>query len=495
MTRATERFPDIHAVVIDDYLLDRLAVGSGRRDNAVEGALHQWRDQLLLDLPPVPSDRELRAMVRGRRRFRRGDGYRRPEGSAGRSWHAVTGIAASIVLLLAGTTAIGARAAQPGDLLWPVTQALWGDRADSVLAHRAAAQALDDARSALGTGDLAGARMALAQAAAVLPMIAMTDGREKVAADLQSLTATILRTSAATPPAPSRSEGRAGGQTNDVPAGPTAPSAHAAPDPSQRVPGSPHAAASSADAAATNGGDSAGRQSAAVSPSHRAAPPAQGKRSSVPSARSADPVKTQSPHSPASSRPATVRPQPPADQHPSSRASDPPTSSQPVTSEQTTQAPTTSSRPSGKPAGPTASSRSDTPSSESASATSSSPSASASASKDALAPSENDVVSGSVVSSISSTSPSPTSATAGEPSPAGVNADSSGDTAEAAMAPAIAGPSPAVAGPSLDAAPSVSAQASDTASVTDPATISSSPDQVPDSAATVTSTSTGAAAV
>ncbi|WP_029136063.1 hypothetical protein [Nakamurella lactea] len=366
MTRATERLPDVHAVVFDDYLLDRLATGNGRSDTPVEGALRRWRDQLLLDLPPIPTDRELRAMTRGRRfHLRPDDGGRR----AGRSWHAVTGIAASIVLLLGGTTAIGARAAHPGDLLWPVTQVLWGDRADSVLAQQSATRALVDARSALAIGDLAAARMALARAAAAVPMIALNDGRNEVAADLESLTATMRQTVAAPPEKPSEA---AGPTDDDVPDGPAAPSAHAAPDDdgAGRAAGGANGNANNGNA--DDGNDVAG--SSATAPASRAAAPggqadrstATGDHDRIPAHRSSAGAAAPAPHRPPAAQ--TTAP-------PSSRQSTVPTSQ---SGSQHTSRPADSDHQQAGPVGPSSDAPTDQPDPTSA-ATSPSTSASESA--------------------------------------------------------------------------------------------------------------------
>ncbi|MGI8414781.1 MAG: hypothetical protein ACR2P2_00950, partial [Nakamurella sp.] len=182
MTRATDRNADIHAVVSDDALLDRLGSGLDIFDDVpVEAILQQWRaDCLLPELPAVPQGRAVRRATKwlepDSRRSRRH-----------RSWQAATGIAASIALLLGATTAIGARTAHPGDALWPVTELLWSDRADSVKAQQSAQQSLVEAREALAAGDLPRVRVALSSAATVLPKIESQDGHDSVQADLNAM--------------------------------------------------------------------------------------------------------------------------------------------------------------------------------------------------------------------------------------------------------------------------------------------------------------------
>ncbi|MDQ2847108.1 MAG: hypothetical protein M3Y77_12330, partial [Actinomycetota bacterium] len=182
MTRATDRSADIHAVVSDDALLDRLGSGLDIFDDVpVEAILQQWRaDCLLSELPGVPKGRAVRRATEwlepDSRRSRRH-----------RSWQAATGIAASIALLLGATTAIGARTAHPGDALWPVTELLWSDRADSVKAQQSAQQAVVEAQKALATGDIPRARAALSSAETVLSRIESQEGHDSVQADLNAM--------------------------------------------------------------------------------------------------------------------------------------------------------------------------------------------------------------------------------------------------------------------------------------------------------------------
>lgn len=188
MTRAADRRLDIYAVVSDDVLLDRVGGGGVDLDlfdgSTIESLLQQWRADCLLDLPPAPTGRRVRrASHWGRRAPRRESAGLERRRSP---WQAATGIAASIILLLGGTTVAGSRTARPGDALWPVTQLLWSDRADSVLASQAVHQLLGEAHQALQAGDLGRARIALAAAAGNFPRIQAQDGRESMLADLQN---------------------------------------------------------------------------------------------------------------------------------------------------------------------------------------------------------------------------------------------------------------------------------------------------------------------
>lgn len=196
MTRSAHRSPDVHAIVGDDVLLDRIGSGDPVPDAMrIESLLQQWREECLLDLPPAPTGRLLRRAANWNRRS---DAPAR-DAERRSPWQAATGIAASIVLLLAGTTVAGSRTAHPGDVLWPVTQLLWSDRADSVVAEQAAILAMEQARRAIEQGDLDLARQMLATVADHLPHIRPQDGHDRLQADLDTAR---MRMAANAPPPP-----------------------------------------------------------------------------------------------------------------------------------------------------------------------------------------------------------------------------------------------------------------------------------------------------
>lgn len=209
MTRATDRIADIHRVVVDDALLDRLGSGTDVLDDGpVEAMLQRWRAEWLLPaLPAVPSGRVVR----------RATAWLKPDPRCSRrhrSWQAATGIAASIALLLGATTAIGSRTAHPGDPLWPVTELLWSDRADSVRAQQSAQHSLVEVRQALAVGDLPRARAALSSAATVLTKVESQDEHDLLQADLAAMADRLGVLS----PAPSRaSTGAAAASSSDDP--------------------------------------------------------------------------------------------------------------------------------------------------------------------------------------------------------------------------------------------------------------------------------------
>lgn len=171
---------DLVAVALDDALLDEISAGglpdrgadtdgaadvgasprrSGRHADDSE-RLHRmlaaWRDDLRIrPLPARPNATQAARVVAEARR--------------GRSSRPVAAVAAAIVVLLVGSAIVGSRSAQPGDALFPVTQALWADQADAAVAGEQVRGALSTAHAALQAGDARRAADALAAAAHNLP--------------------------------------------------------------------------------------------------------------------------------------------------------------------------------------------------------------------------------------------------------------------------------------------------------------------------------------
>lgn len=154
---------DLLAIALDDTLLDLLAVDvpdgreapvaadHGAGEDRLTRMLAAWRDELRArPLPARPScDEAVRAVAPDRRR---------------RSTRPMVAAAAAITALLIASAVVGSRTAQPGDALFPVTQALWADRADAAVAGQQVRSALDDAEAALRAGNTRGAAEALATA-------------------------------------------------------------------------------------------------------------------------------------------------------------------------------------------------------------------------------------------------------------------------------------------------------------------------------------------
>ena len=199
---------DLTAVGADDRLLDDLGAGrlsapvpvepdlfaestvvdpepstaAGAAD-PVAGLLASWRASLRPDdLPEPPAAPAHRAAPR-------------------RRTVPIVAAAASIVALLFGTAAVGARTAGPDDVLWPLTRMLWPDRIESVEAKEHAEVALDLARTALEEGITPHASSVLTSAAVDISKVQDRDGRAELDADYEHLWTRLqeLGTPAVTP--------------------------------------------------------------------------------------------------------------------------------------------------------------------------------------------------------------------------------------------------------------------------------------------------------
>ncbi len=197
MVRRTGRRPvdpdspvvDLDRVLADDRLIDELAhparpdggppaapartAGAhrstgrhrcGRTEPLLE-LLDEWRAELsarplpaTLVLPaPVPSVPSMREVPRSR------------------TLRPMLAVAAAIGAVVIGSATISAPDADPNSLLWPVTQALWPDRAASVESARAVRSALADARAALDAGRPGDAQDALRRASDALAQVPAGD--------------------------------------------------------------------------------------------------------------------------------------------------------------------------------------------------------------------------------------------------------------------------------------------------------------------------------
>lgn len=140
-----------------------------------------------------------------------------------RSLRPVMAIAVAIFALLMGSAAVGSRSATPGDMLWPVTQLLWSDRADSVIAGRDARQGIDSASAAIVAGHPEAAVVALESVTVILTKVQEQDGRVTLESDYQRVSAqleSMAPESSSKAPAPTT--GQASTNTNTTaPAGTT----------------------------------------------------------------------------------------------------------------------------------------------------------------------------------------------------------------------------------------------------------------------------------
>jgi hypothetical protein len=90
-------------------------------------------------------------------------------------------IAAAIAMLLAGSATVAAKSADPGDILWPITEMVWPARVQSVQSVQEVRAALEQARSALDDGRPQDAQLALLNAAVQLGSVDEADGRADMA--------------------------------------------------------------------------------------------------------------------------------------------------------------------------------------------------------------------------------------------------------------------------------------------------------------------------
>jgi len=196
---------DLTAVAADDALLD--ALGRHRRRTR-PGPGSTPADRGMLDgprstsVPTTPAEPELTDLFETWRATIDAEPVPEPPSvdsvvvalrrTAGRrSLRPMLGVAVAICALLVSSAAIGARTARPGDVLWPVTQVLWSDRAESVVAGDSTRVALGQARMALDAGLTSEARSALVAASTVLPRVAERDGHQVLKADLDNLWSTL----------------------------------------------------------------------------------------------------------------------------------------------------------------------------------------------------------------------------------------------------------------------------------------------------------------
>jgi hypothetical protein len=197
---------DLSLIAADDQLLDSIAAGktdfgdlfgaspqfTSGYDGAVYSAylggpiaplLANWRSEVvdppLRLLPPLEVPK--RTM------------YGPVSGPPRRSLRPILGVATAICALLLGSAAVGAHSAAPGDALWPLTQVLYAEHADSVQARLAASSSMSSARAALSSGNAIKASVALTAASDEVQRVAVTDGKEKLQADLNSLWIDVSR--------------------------------------------------------------------------------------------------------------------------------------------------------------------------------------------------------------------------------------------------------------------------------------------------------------
>jgi len=164
----------------DDLLLDAIGGAStadGRldvpfdvsEDRQLVEALLSWRRDVESDpIAPAAPDPVRRAGMESAAGYSRHRGFPVPLASA---------LAAVVMIVLTATAAYGAA---PNDVLWPVTEVLYSQHAESVRAAHDVAAAQARARVAMTSGHLQGADAALHAAASRLPRVRSEDGRTEL---------------------------------------------------------------------------------------------------------------------------------------------------------------------------------------------------------------------------------------------------------------------------------------------------------------------------
>ena len=163
----------------DDLLLDAIGDSCGRSDlldvpfdisadRQLVEALLEWRRDVGADPPvllePDPEAAAATGPGGGRRRYR----FRVP---------LVSSLAAVVVIVL---TALAAYGATPDEVLWPVTEVLYSQHAESVRAASDADAAQAQAEAAIASGNGPAAEAALHTAARRIPQVHNQDGRTEL---------------------------------------------------------------------------------------------------------------------------------------------------------------------------------------------------------------------------------------------------------------------------------------------------------------------------
>ncbi|MET3804835.1 hypothetical protein ABIB25_001831 [Nakamurella sp. UYEF19] len=181
---------DLSMIAADDQMLDLIA--SGRSDfgdvfatlpmasgyprpvhhptGVLEPLLITWRCELAeAPLPATPCPPVLVRVMRAP-----------ADKPSRRAIRPMVAAAAAICALLLGSTAVGARSAEPGDPLWALTQVLYSSHAKSVEAGIKADNSMETARSLLKDGDAPKALVALTSASGDLERVELGADRQRL---------------------------------------------------------------------------------------------------------------------------------------------------------------------------------------------------------------------------------------------------------------------------------------------------------------------------
>ncbi|SDE89794.1 anti-sigma-D factor RsdA [Pseudonocardia oroxyli] len=187
---------DLVAVQADDELISALAAGMtvsapGRHgydaDDKVVAMLAAWKAEV--DDDPIPQLMDLDTAVAA---IESGSPAARPS-SRRRHLIPLAGAAALLVFSIAGVS-IGAQSADPGDALFPVTQVLYKDAANSKVAKVEVQQRIQQVNAKLASGDTVGAQQDLAALAPLLEQIRPEEGRTYLASEQTFLAAKAAET-------------------------------------------------------------------------------------------------------------------------------------------------------------------------------------------------------------------------------------------------------------------------------------------------------------
>jgi hypothetical protein len=149
---------DVATVTADDQLLDALGRGaSAPADDEVAGMLAAWRAELADDIPTVRKPAPAGVVELDQVRVRRASRPRR-----------MLIAAAAAVIALGGAVTIAAGGAGPDSPLWPITQLVYSDRAESRQAQQDAEQAISKARQAIEEGRYTDAEKQLNEAKSLI---------------------------------------------------------------------------------------------------------------------------------------------------------------------------------------------------------------------------------------------------------------------------------------------------------------------------------------
>jgi hypothetical protein len=187
---------DLVAVQADDELISALAAGMtvsapGRHgydaDDKVVAMLAAWKAEV--DDEPIPQLVDLDTAVAA---IESGSASNRPS-SRRRHLIPLAGAAALLVFSIAGVS-IGAQNADPGDALFPVTQVLYQDAANSKVAKAEVQDRIQQVNAKLASGDTAGAQQDLAALAPLMQQIRPEEGKTYLASEQTFLQAKAAET-------------------------------------------------------------------------------------------------------------------------------------------------------------------------------------------------------------------------------------------------------------------------------------------------------------